>query len=187
MYIIAGPNGAGKTTLSFTILPEIFDCDEFINADEIARGLSPLNPDKANLRAGRLMLGRMKELIAKGDSFAFETTLATRSYQSFIKKAIHAGYDVTLLFLMLDTVELAIQRVERRVFEGGHDIPLQTIERRFTSGLMNFFQLYLPIVSRWMLVNNSTDTFASIAKGYGTYTDVVDKKMWEFLKNKYHG
>lgn len=87
MYIIAGPNGAGKTTLSYTILPEIFDCDEFVNADEIAKGLSPFNPEKAGIRAGRLMLARIKELLINGESFAFETTLSTRSYQGFVKKA----------------------------------------------------------------------------------------------------
>lgn len=99
MYIIAGPNGAGKTTLAYTILPEIFQCDEFINADEIARGISPLNPEKAGIRAGRIMLERMNELVANGESFAFETTLSTRPYRSFIKMAMAQGYDTTLLFL----------------------------------------------------------------------------------------
>ncbi|WP_255397264.1 hypothetical protein [Reichenbachiella sp. 5M10] len=91
MYVIAGPNGAGKTTLSYTILPEIFDCDEFVNADEIARGISPLNPDKAGIRAGRLMLERLQELVSKGESFAFETTLSTKSYRGFIDRAMDLG------------------------------------------------------------------------------------------------
>ena len=138
MYIIAGPNGAGKTTLSYTILPEIFDYDEFVNADEIAKGISPLNPEKAGIRAGRLMLQRIKELLNQEESFAFETTLSTKSYQGLIKKAKEQGYDITLLFLSLDSIELAINRVQIRVSEGGHNIPTEIIERRYFKGLTNF-------------------------------------------------
>ena len=127
MYIIAGPNGAGKTTLSYTILPEIFDCEEFINADEIAKGISPINPQKAQIRAGRFMLERIRELIESGNSFAFETTLSTRSYRQYIDLAKRHEYEVVLLFLMLDNKELALQRVATRVLEGGHDIPKETI------------------------------------------------------------
>lgn len=94
MYIIAGPNGAGKTTLSYTILPEMFDCDEFVNADEIAKGISPLNPEKAGIRAGRLMLQRIRELLEHGESFAFETTLSTKSYHGLINKARELGYEI---------------------------------------------------------------------------------------------
>ncbi|MDW3194861.1 MAG: zeta toxin family protein [Cytophagales bacterium] len=111
MYIISAPKGAGKTTLSYIILPEIFDADEFISADEIAKGLSPLNPGKANIRAGKLMLSRIRELMEAGSSFAFETTLSTESYASMIKKAKTLGYSVTLLFLALDSIELAKSRV----------------------------------------------------------------------------
>ncbi len=141
MYIIAGPNGAGKTTLSYTILPEIFDCDEFVNPDEIAKGISPLNPEKAGIRAGRLMLQRIKELLYQGESFAFETTLSTKSYQGLVKQAGLLGYDTTLLFLTLESAELAIQRVQTRVKEGGHNIPIETIERRYSNGLINFFKI----------------------------------------------
>lgn len=187
MYIIAGPNGAGKTTLSYTILPEIFDVDEFINADEIAKGLSPLNPGKANIRAGRLMLSRMKELLAEGNSFAFETTLATQSYASLIKKAKTSDYSVTLLFLALDSIELAKSRVRGRVAEGGHDIPEEVIERRYKKGLVNFFDIYLHLVDQWVLINNSRDHINFIAKGAGSELNIQDQIKWYTLKETYHG
>ena len=187
MYIIAGPNGAGKTTLSYTILPEIFNCDEFINADEIAKGISPLNPEKAGIRAGRLMLGRIKELVLQGESFAFETTLSTRSYHGFIKQAMELGYDTTLLFLALDSIELAIQRVQTRVREGGHNIPIQTIERRYANGLVNFFKIYKSIVSRWIFIDNSTENFEFIAEGSDSKVVIRSEKKWSYLTQKYNG
>lgn len=130
LYIIAGGNGAGKTTASYTILPEILDCKEFVNADEIARGLSPFQPEEAGIEAGRLMLNRIKKLRASGESFAFETTLSTRSYVQFIDKAKQLNYLVTCLFFWLESEELAISRVETRVKEGGHHIPENVIRRR---------------------------------------------------------
>jgi predicted ABC-type ATPase len=187
MYIIAGPNGAGKTTLSYTILPEIFDCDEFVNADEIAKGISPLNPEKAGIRAGRLMLQRIKELLNQGESFAFEITLSKRSYQGLIKKAEQQGYDTTLLFLSLDSVELAIHRVQTRVQEGGHNIPIETIERRYSSGLVNFFKIYRSIVNRWILVDNSTENFEFIAEGFGDEVVISSGSKWSYLKKEYNG
>lgn len=187
MYIIAGPNGAGKTTLSYTILPEIFDCDEFVNADEIAKGISPFNPEKAGIRAGRLMLQRIKELLNQGESFAFETTLSTKSYQGLIKKAEQQGYDITLLFLTLDSVELAIYRVQTRVIEGGHNIPIETIERRYLSGLRNFFKIYRAIVKRWILVDNSTENFEFVAEGFGDEAIISSESKWSYLNKKYNG
>jgi len=187
MYIIAGPNGAGKTTLSYTILPEIFDCDEFVNADEIAKGLSPLNPDKAGIRAGRIMLERINELLATGESFAFETTLSTKSYRGFIEKAISQGYDTTLLFLALDSTELAKQRVKTRVQEGGHNIPEETIERRYSNGLSNFFKIYLNIVDRWILVDNSTENFEFIAEGSKEDIIIRSNLKWAQLNDEYNG
>jgi predicted ABC-type ATPase len=112
LYIIAGCNGAGKTTASYTILPEILDCKEFVNADEIAKGLSPFRSEKAGIEAGRLMLKRIKLLLESGENFAFETTLSTRSYVNFIEKAKEQNYQVTCLFFWLHSIELAISRVE---------------------------------------------------------------------------
>lgn len=166
LYIIAGCNGAGKTTASFTVLPEMLNCDEFINADEIARGLSPLNPEKASIDAGRLMLERISKLISSNKDFAFETTLATRSYRKTISKAISRGYRITMVFFWLDSVQLAFERVRTRVLEGGHNIPTEIIRRRYYSGLRNLFEIYIPICDYWMLFNNSVSPSELIAEGY---------------------
>ncbi|WP_186755651.1 zeta toxin family protein [Echinicola salinicaeni] len=187
LYVIAGCNGAGKTTASYTILPEILDCKEFVNADEIARGLSPFQPEKAGIEAGRLMLIRIKNLLAAGESFAFETTLSTRSYVKFIEKAKQLGYQVTCLFFWLDSEELAISRVETRVKEGGHFIPEEVIRRRYTSGLNNFFNLFLPRVDNWLFVNNSGDNYEIIAEGALGEETVNNFKKWSELKEKYNG
>ena len=187
LYIIAGPNGAGKTTASYTILPEIFNVQEFVNADEIAKGLSPFNPDSDGLKAGRIMLNRINELLDKKQSFAFETTLSTKSYTGFVKKAQSQGYEVVLLFLALDSFELAQKRVEVRVQEGGHSIPKDVIKRRYTKGLSNLFNLYIPIVDKWILLNNSEESFHVIAEG--THKDLIvkNKETWNLLKSKYNG
>jgi predicted ABC-type ATPase len=166
LYIIAGCNGAGKTTASFTVLPEMLDCDEFINADEIARGLSPLNPEKAAIEAGRLMLTKIDKLISKKKDFAFETTLATKSYTRTIQKAKGTGYQVSLVFFWLDSVELATRRVQTRVLEGGHNIPEDVIKRRYFSGIKNLFKLYIPICDYWIIFDNSVSPTELIAEGY---------------------
>lgn len=187
LYIIAGCNGAGKTTASYTILPEILDCKEFVNADEIAKGLSPFRPEKAGIEAGRLMLKRIKTLLESGENFAFETTLSTRSYVNFIEKAKERNYQVTCLFFWLHSVELAISRVETRVREGGHHIPEDVIRRRYKSGLMNFFKLFLPRVDNWLFVNNSGDTYEIIAEGAINEITVNNVDEWKKLKEKYYG
>lgn len=187
LYVIAGCNGAGKTTASYTILPEILDCKEFVNADEIARGLSPFQPEKAGIEAGRLMLKRIKNLLEAGESFAFETTLSTRSYVKFIEKAKLLGYQVTCLFFWLDSEELAISRVETRVKEGGHFIPEEVIRRRYTGGLSNFFNLFLPKVDNWLFVNNSGDNYEIIAEGALGEETINNLEKWNELKGKYHG
>lgn len=187
LFIIAGPNGAGKTTASYTILPEIFHIQEFVNADEIAKGLSPFNPEAASLKAGRIMLNRINELLFKNLSFAFETTLSTKSYVGLVKKAQNQGYEVVLLFLALDSIELAQKRVEVRVQEGGHNIPSAVIKRRFIKGLTNLFNLYIPIVDKWILLNNSGETFNVIAEGSRKELFLKNIDYWNDLKNKYHG
>lgn len=128
LYIIAGCNGAGKTTASFTILPEILDCKEFVNADEIAKGLSPFQPEKVAFEAGRIMLNRIEELFREGENFAFETTLATKSYKEKILRARENGYQTILLFFWLKNTDLAKERVKTRVKEGGHNFPEDVIE-----------------------------------------------------------
>ncbi|MCK5471210.1 MAG: zeta toxin family protein [Cyclobacteriaceae bacterium] len=187
LYIIAGPNGAGKTTASYTVLPEILNCKEFVNADEIARGISPFNPEKVSIHAGRLMLNRIKELINKGETFAFETTLSSKFFVEFIKNAKEKNYEVVLLFLMLNTVKLAIQRVETRVKEGGHNIPPDVIERRYNNGMKNFFKRYIDIVDKWFLVDNSGETFQFIAEGTKDGLIIKNENMWSELKRNNNG
>ena len=155
LYIIAGCNGAGKTTASFTILPEVLGCKEFINADEIAKGLSPFQPESVAVQAGRIMLARMDELLQKGETFAFETTLATKSYKQKIEWAQANGYEVTLLFFWLDSPNIAKERVAQRVAEGGHNIPLETIERRYYNGIANLFTIYIDMVDICYIFDNS--------------------------------
>jgi len=183
LYIIAGCNGAGKTTASFTVLPEMLDCEEFINADEIARGLSPFNPDKAAIDAGRLMLLKIDKLISTHKDFAFETTLATRSYSNTINKAKESGYTITLVFFWLDSVDLAIERVKTRVLEGGHNIPTVVIKRRYYSGLSNLFSIYIPICDYWMIFNNSISPSALIAEGYSNKDlDIKNISTFDLVK-----
>jgi predicted ABC-type ATPase len=155
MYIIAGCNGAGKTTASFTILPYVLNCREFVNADEIAKDLSPFHPESVAFEAGRTMLNRIERLMEREDSFSFETTLAAKSYHSLIRRAKEKGFKVVLLFFWLRSVELAKVRVATRVKEGGHNILPDVIDRRYKSGINNLFRIYLPLVDEWFLYDNS--------------------------------
>lgn len=155
LYIICGCNGAGKTTASFNILPDILHCKEYVNADEIARGISPFQPDKVAIESGRIMLHRIEELLELGVDFAFETTLSTRSFIGTIEKAKLKGYSITLIYFWLESTELAIKRVQTRVEEGGHNIPTDTIVRRYYSGLRNLFNLYYNWCDLILLYDNS--------------------------------
>ncbi|WP_026711564.1 zeta toxin family protein [Flavobacterium filum] len=186
LYIIAGCNGAGKTTASFTILPEILDCKEFVNADEIAKGLSPFQPEKVSFEAGRIMLHRIDELLAENESFAFETTLATKSYQNKIIEAKEKGYRVTLLFFWLQSIELAKERVKTRVSEGGHNIEPEIIERRYTRGIKNLFDIYLSIVDGALLFDNSEGQHELFAdKQIDGLLNIVNQEKFNLLKNHY--
>ena len=187
LYVIAGCNGAGKTTASFTVLPEMLKCREFVNADEIAAGISPFNPEGVAIQAGRLMIDRIIQLLKDGETFAFETTLATRSYVKLIQQAKKRGYFVTLLFFSLSTSEQAQRRVAQRVSMGGHNIPSDVIVRRYEAGLQNLFQLYMPICDYWTLYDNSNCPAVRIASGFGTERiEVFDKERYQTLYKKYH-
>ena len=155
LYIIAGCNGAGKTTASMTVLPEVLHCREFVNADEIAKGLSPFRPEEVAVQAGRLMLERIDCLLTRGETFAIETTLATRSYADLVRRAKAAGYTVILLFFWLPSPEMAEMRVAQRVAEGWHDIPREVIRRRYWLGLRNLLEIYAPEVDVWSMYDNS--------------------------------
>ena len=173
LFIIGGCNGAGKTTASFNILPELLRCKEFVNADEIARGLSPFQPEKVALEAGKLMLRRIEELMSLGQDFSFETTLSTKSFVKTIEKSKEKGYYVTLIFFWLDSVELAIDRVRTRVREGGHDIPKEVIERRYTAGIKNLFKLYLNRVDFLFIYDNSSINSVLIAEKEGDHKFII--------------
>ena len=186
LYIIAGCNGAGKTTASFTILPEVLGCKEFINADEIAKGLSPFQPESVAMQAGRIMLARMDELLQKGETFAFETTLATKSYKQKIEWAQANGYEVTLLFFWLDSPNMAKKRVAQRVAEGGHSIPTETIERRYHNGIANLFAIYMDMVDICYIFDNSEGERTPIAKKYKGEKEIIyNTDLYNQMKNSY--
>ena len=186
LYIIAGCNGAGKTTASFTILPEVLDCKEFINADEIAKGLSPFQPESVAMQAGRIMLARMDELLQKGETFAFETTLATKSYKQKIERAQANGYEVTLLFFWLDSPNMAKKRVAQRVAEGGHSIPSETIERRYHNGIANLFAIYMDMVDICYIFDNSEGERTPIAKKYKGRKEIIyNTDLYNQMKDSY--
>jgi len=184
LYIISGCNGAGKTTASYTILPEMLNCREFVNADEIARGLSPFNPESVAIEAGRLMLLRIKELIAGNINFAFETTLATRSYTGFISEAKKRGYQVMLLFFWLNTPELAVDRVRMRAASGGHFVDEKIVRRRYAAGIKNLFGLYMDKCDYWLLIDNSKTPFEVIAEGEKNKTKrIMSPSLYKILEN----
>lgn len=158
IVIIAGPNGAGKTTFARELLPRDLGYQAFVNADLIAAGLEPFQPERAAFRAGRLMLEEITAHVAARESFGFETTLSGRGYAAMIPRWQKLGYRVTLIFLRLDKVEIALARVEQRVRQGGHDVPPDVVRRRFDAGLRNFNHWYRPLVDSWVLYDNSGDT-----------------------------
>ena len=165
ILILAGPNGAGKTTFAREFLIREVSCPAFVNADLIAAGLSPFDPTRAALRAGRLMLELIAEHVARGESFAFETTLAGRNFARAIVEWRSAGYQVSLIFLSLPSSDLAIERVAERVRQGGHPVPDDVVRRRFSRGRDLFETLYKPLVDTWMLYDNAGDAPVLIASG----------------------
>lgn len=189
LYIISGCNGAGKTTASYTVLPEILDCREYVNADEIAKGLSPFNPESVAIEAGRLMLERIDYLMTAGVSFSIETTLATKSYVNLVRRAHKQGYNVKLLFFWLESPEMAKLRVAERVAKGGHNIPEDVIERRYYAGIRNLFNLFMNEVDYWAIFMNTKKPMTSIAVGGMAFEKHIIKvelynKMVEIWQNK---
>lgn len=183
LYIIAGCNGAGKTTASMTLLPEIWRCREFVNADEIAKGLSPFNPEGVAIEAGRLMLKRIDTLLEGNESFSIETTLSTRSYAKLIDRAHAKGFKIQLLFFWLPTPETAVARVKQRVIEGGHKIPEDIIRRRYQAGIDNFFKIYKDVVDSWILVENQHSPRIIIADGSNESINICNNELFEKIKN----
>ncbi|MBI4605331.1 MAG: AAA family ATPase [Planctomycetes bacterium] len=164
IVVLGGPNGAGKTTLAMGLLTKL-GIYEFVNADLIARGLSPLSHEGAALQAGRLMLSKMRDLAGALKSFAFETTLASRSFATFLREQQRRGYTVHVLYVWLSSENLAVTRVHERVERGGHGIEDDVVRRRYHRGLANLFDLYLPLADFWILFDNSGSSPIRVAKG----------------------
>ena len=184
LYVISGCNGAGKTTASYTMLPDLLNLHTFVNADEIADELSPQEPEKQMIRASRLMLERMDQLIERGEDFAVETTLATKSLAVTIAQAQHKGYMVGIFYFWLKSPDLAVKRVAMRVAAGGHNVPEATIRRRYRQGMENLRNIYLPLCNYWVLVDNSARQGKWIAEGGLSYpTRIYNKRTYNLIMN----
>ena len=185
VVILAGANGAGKSTAAAALLHGAFGVDEFVNADVIARGLSAFDPDRVAIAAGRIMLARLNELAAQRADFAFETTLASRSFAPWLRNLRTSGYDVHLFFLWLSSADLAIARVADRVGMGGHFVPDEVVRRRYLAGIRNFFSLYRPLATTWALYNTSGPEPVRVAEGLASDTiGVYDKEVWDTIKRQ---
>ena len=185
VVIVAGPNGAGKSTSSMAILEPGFMV--YLNPDLIARGVNPHNPEDASFAVGRVVHKMMRELMAERKSFSFETTLSGKTYVNLIKDLNELGYTTELIFFWLESPDLAVRRVAERVRDGGHNIPEETIRRRYVLGLQNFFNLYCPLVDSWKLFNNTNLDPQRIAEKTETGTQVFRPQVWQELLTQYRG
>lgn len=183
MYIISGCNGSGKTTCSYSLLPELLECRQFVNSDEFAKALSPFNPGAASIKAGRLMMRKVMYLMERSQTFSIETTLATRALVKIVQRAQARGYEVTILYFWLSSPQKAIERVRSRVKAGGHDIPVEVIKRRYYMGLDYLFNYYIPICDHWILADNSKPPFRVLAQGNkGEEPIIRDIKTYGIVK-----
>lgn len=186
IIIIAGPNGAGKTTAAPGLLDKTLNINHFVNADTIAVGLSAFAPEKAAIQAGRAMLERIHYLADQKENFAFETTLASRTFAPWIEKLKKEGYVFHLTFLLLNNPDLAVSRVKERVRLGGHNVPEETIRRRFMSGIKNFFQLYKPMADSWQVYDNTDiKNFSLIASKMNKSVEIQNSNQWQNLTEVY--
>ena len=187
LVVLAGPNGAGKSTMAPTLLKGTLGVTEFVNADVIARGLSGFAPAGAAVTAGRIMLRRLRELARRRVSFAFESTLASRLLAPWIAELVQASYRFHLVFLWLRSAAVAMARVAARVRLGGHDVPAETVRRRYHKGLRNFFQLYMPLAATWRMYDNSgASPLRLIAAGKGdAVLRVADHEAWDRIRREY--
>ena len=184
VYIIAGPNGSGKTTFAKTFLPKYAKCDRFINADLIAAGLSPFSPQQVAIKSGKLVLEQIKEYSNSGVDFGFETTMSGVTYLKYFKMLKEKGYSLNIFFLWIPSAQLAIARVRDRVVQGGHDVPVEDIKRRFERSVNKFFKEYRLLASKWILFNNAETVPKIIAKKQNAHIEVIDQKLFtKIVKN----
>jgi len=183
LYIISGCNGSGKTTASYSILPEMLDCREFVNSDEFAKSISPFDPSAASVKASRFMLMKIHYLLELENDFSIETTLATRSLLGIIRQAKERGYEVCLIYFWLNSPELAIARVKDRVMNGGHSISDDVVRRRYRMGLKYFFDTYSPICDRWILADNSKSPFSVVAECNGNVITIKNEEKYHTIWN----
>lgn len=180
LYIIGGCNGSGKTTVALNLLPNLLGIFEYVNADAISSGLSPLQPETMAIQAGRLMLTRLKNLANSGADFAFETALAARTFIPFLKECKAKNYTINLIYFWLISPELAIERVARRVASGGHFIPKDTILRRYEGGRKNFIRLYMPLGDSWIVYDNSRPILKLVAESsMSTNPIIYEQEIWQ--------
>ncbi len=187
VVVVAGPNGSGKSTAAPSLLRDYLGLTEFVNADVIAQGLSGFHSEAVAIQAGRIMRTRLRELASQRTNFAFETTLASRSFAPWLRKLSASGYRIHLLFLWLSSPELALSRVATRVQQGGHHVPEETVRRRYQRGLQNFFKLYQPIVDSWVLFDNgSVKNRELIAlQSEGAELQVANVLLWNSIQGRY--
>jgi predicted ABC-type ATPase len=179
LLVIGGPNGAGKTTAALKLLPEFLRSHEFVNADQIARGLSPLNPESMAIEAGRLMLQRIDELAAEKLNFGFESTLSSRGWVPRLKTLRSSGYEIFVLFVWVRDPQLALTRVRSRALSGGHSIPENVVLRRYSRSIMNFVDLYSVLADHWEIYDNSLARPVLVASGkYEIAGRVLDETIW---------
>lgn len=185
VFVIGGPNGAGKSTAAHALLPEYVGVRQFVNADEIARGLAGFAPESVAAEAGRIMLGRIHALARTGVGFAFETTLASRSFAPWLGRLRETGYRVHLLYLWIPSAEFAIRRVAARVQAGGHEVPENVIRRRYERGRRNFVELYSPLADTWEVYDNSGLTPRVVASGgRDEAPHILDGETWKAITAK---
>ena len=184
VYIIAGPNGSGKTTFARTFLPEYAKCDRFINADLIATGLSPFSPQQAAIKSGKLVLGQIKEYAENGVDFGFETTMSGVTYLKYFKMLKEKGYKIHIYFLWIPSSQLAIARVKDRVAQGGHNVPIADIKRRFERSTEKFFKQYRLLADQWMLFNNEQSKPKLIARKQNAHIDVINQDLLDKITKK---
>jgi predicted ABC-type ATPase len=184
IIVIAGPNGAGKSTTAPVLLKETFATTEFVNADVIAQGLSGFAPEGVALEAGRVMLQRLKQLANEHKSFAFETTLASRSFAPWIKKEKNKGYRFIMIFLYLNSSDVAVRRVKERVRSGGHNVTEEVIRRRYIAGLRNFFEIYAPIADVWKFYDNSAYAAPELIAEQENSLRIYKEDLWKTLQKE---